>query len=77
MELRMQRGGWSWGLRSADVRLVCLERDQSRLHQKPVCLGSGVSPRLGQGSSPYPAVEISLRPGSGLNLGWGQGMVRG
>lgn len=26
MELRMQRGGQSWGLRSADVRLVCLER---------------------------------------------------
>lgn len=25
MELRMQRGGQSWGLRSADVRLVCLE----------------------------------------------------
>lgn len=60
VKLRMQRGGQSWDLRSADVRLVCLEQVSPHLHQKPVCLGSGVSLRLGQGSSLYPAVEVSL-----------------
>ena len=60
VKLRVQRGGQSWDLRSADMRLVCLEQVSPRLHQKPVCLGSGLSLRLGQGSSLYLAVEISL-----------------